>query len=226
MQAELALANDSVWLWVRDGRVFRKALNKYHDVIVQELDVMPVAVTSSPGDQNRWAIYDRRTQTVQTWMADDTFHLRKIAQSDSLSADKLPKFILWLDEQTIVLADAISSIWIYTSISNEGVVTLSLTERLPTRGTFALQGDARRPGVFWIGNKDGCASYRVRQSDDQISLEPFELQCLQQGVVRQVSLNFSVLFLNQANVSFVGVLSFRLREHSLSRLRQSFRKSG
>lgn len=198
VQAELALANDSVWLWVRDGRVFRKALNQDHDVIVQELDIMPVAVTSSLGDQNRWAIYDRRTQTVQTWMADDASRLRILAQSDSLSPDKLPKFILWLDEQTIVLADAVSSIWIYTSTANEGVLTLSLTERLPTRGTFALQRDARRPGVFWIGNKDGCTSYRVRLSDDQMSLELFELQCLQQGVVREVSLNFSDFILESS----------------------------
>lgn len=168
--------------------MYRRALDEEQSLRTQSIDAIPVATASSPSGQ-KWALYDRRTRTVQVYTLEGEGLVQKLAQSQSVETDKLPKYIAWLDDQTIVLADAISTIWIY-SLGSAGTLSLLLSQRLSTRGIFAVQPDTHKPGVFWVGNKDGCTSYQLSQLGQQISIQTVGLHCLQQGVVKQVSVSY------------------------------------
>lgn len=109
-----------------------------------------------------------------------------MAQSTSIEADKLPKFMIWLDGHTLLLADAVSSIWAFEYSEETSEISLKHTGRLATKGIFALQRDQGETGSFWIGNKDACCSYRLCGNGSELEVKLLGSNCLHYGVVKEV----------------------------------------
>lgn len=151
----------------------------------QDIATMPVIVSASEHGK-KWALYDRRSRTVQVWERSGDTLLQKKAQSPALEADKLPKFLTWLDEHTLVVADAVSSIWIFAYANDTSEIPLLYSGRLSTKGTFALQSDDSKSETFWVGNKDGCNSYRLKPNGCDLNIEMLGSNCLHYGVVKDV----------------------------------------
>lgn len=160
----------------------------YNTGSLQNQDMVCVPVVISGRMQGKqWALYDRRTRTVQIWESGENRLLGMVAKSAPLEQDKLPKFLIWLDGTTLLVADAISSIWVLEWKREEANISIRFQGRLAAKGTFALQKDSRKAGKFWVGNKDGCLSYRLIRKGDEVELQLLSTGCLHYGVVKEVS---------------------------------------
>lgn len=154
---------------------------------LQEQDIDCVPVIACGRKQGRqWALYDLRTRTVQVFRSDDSRLLTLVARRNPLEREKLPKFMTWLDDSSLVLADAIASLWVFDLRLEEGIIDIVYRGRLACKGTFALQSNVRKPGSFWVGTNGGSMSYRLLRQGSETRLELSGTDCLHYGVVREV----------------------------------------
>lgn len=186
VQGELKICKDSVWLWARDGTVYRKLLKADQPLKVQKLDVMPVIIASSPSGKY-WAIYDGRKRNVQIW-SEDSDNILHGAESEALEVSRIPKYLEWLDDEKVILADPVASIWVMSWNGEAGELDIVFSGRLSTKGIFALQRDDASSDNFWVGYKDSSVLYRICRIEGQASLQAVNTQCLHQGAVKEVSI--------------------------------------
>jgi ligand-binding sensor domain-containing protein len=187
LQAEISIQSDSIWIWTREGRVYCFCFGDEEASPLQTQNIAAVPVLISASDHGKkWALYDRRSRSVQVWERSGETLLQKKAQSPALEAEKLPKFATWLDESTLLLVDAVSSIWVFAYAKDASEISLLHSCRLATKSIFALQRDDSRAETFWIGKKDGCALYRLKRDGCEIALEVLGSNCLHHGVVKEV----------------------------------------
>lgn len=151
----------------------------------QHIDCVPVIVCGRRQGK-QWALYDRRIGAVQIWKANETRQLTLLTETCPLDQDKLPKFMTWLDEGTLVLADAIASIWLLDLNFEEGSIVVTYKGRLATKGIFALQSNDCSLSSFWVGTNGSCDTYRLVRQGNETRLVLSRTDCLNHGVVKEV----------------------------------------
>lgn len=116
--------------------------------------------------------------------------------SDALVTDRIPIYLRWLNDNTLLLADSIASIWIYRVARNSAGsydrLVMVYEGRLENRGTCTVEPREDLFGVcFVIGNHDIAVTYRLKETaDDKVTIDTVSCCCLGEGNVRQVSRPF------------------------------------
>lgn len=91
----------------------------------------------------------------------------------------------WLNETTLLLADSIASIWIFSLSRHNRTAKLAYSGRLDVRGTIDLWPETSGE-TLKAGNTDKCVTYRFEQTGEEGHIENVGSTCHGFGRVQQI----------------------------------------